>query len=62
MAGCLPPGAGRGECQRIAPRRLANGAPDGQRFVLVRGVAAAAETELVLVQNWFEELKTRTRK
>jgi serine/threonine-protein kinase len=37
-------------------------APDGQRFVMVRGVAAAAETELVLVQNWFEELRARARK
>jgi hypothetical protein len=36
--------------------------PDGKRFVMVRGTAATAETELVLVQNWFEELKARTRK
>jgi serine/threonine-protein kinase len=36
--------------------------PDGRRFVMVRGTAATAETELVLVQNWFEELKARTRK
>jgi len=36
--------------------------PDGKRFVMVRGAAATSETELVLVQNWFEELKARTRK
>jgi Tol biopolymer transport system component len=35
---------------------------DGRRFVMVRPVAGVAETELVLVQNWFEELKTRVGK
>jgi eukaryotic-like serine/threonine-protein kinase len=34
---------------------------DGQRFLMVRNVDPAPEpqTELVLVQNWFEELKAR---
>ena len=35
---------------------------DGRRFVMVRPVAGIAETELVLVQNWFEELKARVGK
>ena len=34
-------------------------APDDRRFVMIRSVAPSAETELVLVQNWAEELKTR---
>jgi len=34
----------------------------GQLWTTVRGMASAAETELVLVQNGFEELKARTRK
>jgi serine/threonine protein kinase len=33
-------------------------APDDRRFVMVQGVAAA-ETELILTENWFEELKAR---
>jgi Tol biopolymer transport system component len=33
--------------------------PDGRRFLMVRPVVGTAETELVLVQNWFEEIKTR---
>jgi serine/threonine-protein kinase len=35
-------------------------APDDRRFVMIRSVAPSAETELVLVQNWAEELKTRS--
>ncbi len=32
-------------------------APDGQRFVMVEdNEAAPAPTQLILVQNWFEEL------
>ena len=33
-------------------------APDDKRFVMVQGVAAA-ETELILTENWFEELRGR---
>jgi serine/threonine-protein kinase len=33
-------------------------APDDKRFLMVQGVAAA-ETELILTENWFEELKAR---
>jgi serine/threonine-protein kinase len=35
--------------------------PDGKRFVMVRPVAGLGETELVVVQNWFEELKRRAK-
>jgi hypothetical protein len=36
-------------------------APDDRRFVMIRSVAPSAETELVLVQNWAEELKARAQ-
>ena len=35
--------------------------PDGKRFLMVRPVAGLGETELVVVQNWFEELKQRAK-
>ena len=34
-------------------------APDDRRFVMVRGVAPAGGTEVLLTENWFDELKTR---
>ena len=33
--------------------------PDDKRFLLVRGATGGVGTELVVVQNWFEELKGR---
>ncbi|HEX2635998.1 MAG TPA: protein kinase [Gemmatimonadales bacterium] len=36
--------------------------PDGQRFVMVRPATVAGESELVVVQNWFEELRARVGK
>jgi len=36
-------------------------APDDRRFVMIRSVAPSAETELVLIQNWAEELKARAQ-
>jgi hypothetical protein len=33
--------------------------PDGRRFVMIRPMEGVGETELVVVQNWFEELKSR---
>jgi len=34
--------------------------PDGQRFVMIKqSEEAAALTQIVVVQNWFEELKRR---
>ena len=36
--------------------------PDGSRLVMVRPLTGVAETELVLVQNWFEELRARVGK
>jgi hypothetical protein len=37
-------------------------APDDKRFLMVRGVTAEAGTELILTENWFEELKARVRR
>jgi len=34
---------------------------DGRRFIMVRPLTGPSETELVLVQNWFEELRTRVK-
>ena len=36
--------------------------PDGRRFVMVKPSAGNAEAELVVVENWFEELKARVGK
>jgi Tol biopolymer transport system component len=36
--------------------------PDGRRFVLVRGSAAASDAELVVVQNWFQEVRAKAGK
>jgi Tol biopolymer transport system component len=33
--------------------------PDGRRFLMLKGVAAAAAPQLVVVQHWVEELKAR---
>jgi eukaryotic-like serine/threonine-protein kinase len=35
--------------------------PDGKRFLMIRPLAGLGETELVVVQNWFEELKQRAK-
>jgi eukaryotic-like serine/threonine-protein kinase len=37
-------------------------APDGRRFVMVRPATGVGESELVVVQNWFEELRGRVGK
>jgi Tol biopolymer transport system component/tRNA A-37 threonylcarbamoyl transferase component Bud32 len=34
-------------------------APDDKRFVMLRSAAATEDTEIILTQNWFEELKAR---
>jgi dipeptidyl aminopeptidase/acylaminoacyl peptidase len=36
--------------------------PDGKRFVMIRPATGAGESELVVVQNWFEELRARVGK
>jgi eukaryotic-like serine/threonine-protein kinase len=36
--------------------------PDAKRFVMMRPVSGGDEAELVLVQNWFQELKARLGK
>jgi hypothetical protein len=33
--------------------------PDGSRFLLMRPSTRAGQSELVVVQNWFEELRAR---
>ena len=44
--------------ERRSPYEGYDVAPDGQRFVMVEdNEAAPAPTQLILVQNWFEELK-----
>jgi hypothetical protein len=35
--------------------------PDDKRFVMIRSVAPSAETEMVLVQHWAEDLKRRAQ-
>ena len=37
-------------------------APDDKRFVMIRSTAAGMETEVILVQNWFQELKARSER
>jgi serine/threonine-protein kinase len=36
--------------------------PDDQRFLMVKQVAKEQPDKLIVVENWFEELKTRTEK
>ena len=44
--------------ERRSPYGWYDVTPDGQRFVMVDdNEPAAAPTQLILVQNWFEELK-----
>ncbi len=40
----------------IQNRRLYDVAPDGERFVVVRG-AGQGTSEMILVENWFAELQ-----
>ncbi len=37
-------------------------APDDQRFLMIRPLAASGSEELIVVENWFEELKTKSRR
>ena len=48
-----------GPYQNIVGWRSYHVAPDGERFAIVRSSAtdAEAQAELILVQNWHEELK-----
>ncbi|HEY1953598.1 MAG TPA: hypothetical protein VGG76_12415, partial [Gemmatimonadaceae bacterium] len=36
-------------------------APDDQRFLMIRQVAGGVPDELIVVDNWFEELKAKRR-
>jgi DNA-binding SARP family transcriptional activator len=35
--------------------------PDGQRILMIRGIGADVPDKLIVVENWFEELKARAR-
>jgi serine/threonine-protein kinase len=37
-------------------------APDDRRFLMIRPVAGSAADKLIVVDNWFEELKAKSRK
>ena len=37
-------------------------APDDRRFLMIRQTAGSARDELIVVDNWFEELKSKSRK
>jgi hypothetical protein len=37
-------------------------APDDRRFLMIRWAAATTAERLVVVENWFDELKARSRK
>jgi len=36
--------------------------PDGQRFLMIRGATRSGIDRLIVVENWFEELKEKSRK
>jgi hypothetical protein len=36
--------------------------PDDKRFLMIRPVRASAPDKLIVVDNWFEELKSKARK
>jgi hypothetical protein len=36
--------------------------PDDRRFVMMREGAPSEQSELILTENWFQELKARTRR
>jgi Tol biopolymer transport system component len=36
--------------------------PDDRRFLMIRPMAASGSEELIVVENWFEELKTKSRR
>ncbi len=36
--------------------------PDDQRFVMIRNLGAEEATELIVVENYFEELKAKVGK
>jgi serine/threonine-protein kinase len=37
-------------------------APDDRRFLMIRPVSASTPDKLIMVENWFEELKAKSRK
>jgi hypothetical protein len=45
---------------RFAPQYAV--APDGRRFLMIRPLQTGAPDKLIVVENWFEELRTKSRK
>jgi hypothetical protein len=45
-----------------APRRASPAAPDDRRFLMIRRFVPNAPDKLIVVENWFEEIKTKSRK
>jgi serine/threonine-protein kinase len=45
--------------RRTSVHRQYDVAPDGERFLMIRRVGGEAESRLILVQNFFEELRAR---
>ena len=58
-AGAVPGGA---VCRWPATPASYDVSPDDKRFVFVRAATGGTGTELVVVQNWFEELRGRVGK
>jgi eukaryotic-like serine/threonine-protein kinase len=55
----LFPAGGYYSFERVAQYAVA---PDDRRFLMIRQVAGGAPDELIVVDNWFEELKAKSRK
>jgi hypothetical protein len=36
--------------------------PDDRRFLMIRPVGASAPDKLIVVENWFEELRSKSRR
>ncbi len=49
----------RGGFRRSSNHQLYDVTPDGQRFVMVRSLGGQEATELIVVENLFEELKAK---
>jgi hypothetical protein len=46
----------------IVPVPAFDVSPDGTRFLMLRETTASERNELIVVQNWTEEMRARTRK
>ena len=51
------------DCVMVAQSRRNYGvSPDGQRFLFILRAKSSAYAQLVVVENWFEELKAKAAK